>query len=475
KEVLVNQFTGQIESEQNYPWTVVVSSLSLALHTGQGNWIWALILGLASLSIPLFIYSGFALTLQRRKAVVKNEYAKEDCEYIILMGSENGSTARFAKAFQQALVTAGKKVFLEELNNYGHYASIKHLIVFTSTYGVGEPPSNAKKFIDLFVEDAESNREFTYSVLGFGSTSYPDFCKYAYDVNHVLSTHPTSAAFLPVHTVNNQSFESLADWANKWGLLAGIPITLSDELITNEYDGELTLNVVRNTGPEASIDNTFLLFLENEERTEFQSGDLLAVTPPGEKRARFYSIGALDRNSFVLSIKSVEQGICSSYLGASEHDQTIKAYLKRNPEFHFPRKAKQVVMIATGTGIGPFLGMIENNTFGADIALYWGGKYEQSLDLYRAHLDAWMGAGKLNALHTALSRQHENKKYVQHLIERDAKAIAGLLEKDGVVMICGSIAMQQGVTEVLTTICETTIGKPLSFFINRNQVRMDCY
>lgn len=475
KEVLVNQFTGQIESEQDYPWTTVVSSLSLTLHTGQGNWIWALILGIASLSIPLFVYSGFALTFQRRKTVVSNTYSKDECEYVILFGSESGSTARFAKAFQHALEDAGKKAFLGDLNSYDDYARINHLIVFTSTYGAGDPPSNAKKFVDRLSDPTRNPEGFTYSVVGFGSTSYPDFCKYAYEVNHALDAHPSLEAFLPIHTVNNQSFESFTDWANKWGMLEGLPISLSDEFVSTDYDGELILDVIRNTDHKASIDNTFLLSLERNKGPAFQSGDLLAVTPPGEKRARFYSIGALDKTSLVLSIKSVEQGVCSNYLGALVQDQTVKACLKRNPAFHFPQKTKQVIMIATGTGIGPFLGMIQNNTAGADITLYWGGKYEKSLDLYKAYLDDWIGAGKLNALHTAFSRQNGSKKYVQHLIQRDAEDVAMLLENNGVIMICGSIAMQHGVTEALSAICETSMGKPLSFYINRKQVRVDCY
>ncbi|MEM8486701.1 MAG: PepSY domain-containing protein [Bacteroidota bacterium] len=474
-EVLVNQFTGKIESEQAYPWTVMVSSLSIVLHTGQGNWIWALILGVASLAIPLFVYSGFTLTFQRRKGLIRNKYAKDDCDYVVLVGSENGSTTRFAKAFQQALISAERKVYLEELNSYGHYASIKHLVVFTATYGVGDPPSNATKFVDRFLETNGSTQAFAYSVVGFGSTSYPDFCKYAYQVNGVLNTHATSKEFLPVHTVNNQSFESFTDWVNRWGVLAGIPITISDEHISNEFDGELVLKVIRKTDLESSVDDTFLLFLEVEKGPAFQSGDLLAVTPPGEKRARFYSIGVLNKTSFVLSIKWLEQGRCSNYLSASEQNQTITGHLKRNPDFHFPQKKRPVVMIATGTGIGPFMGMIENNILGSDITLYWGGKYDKSLKLYKNYIDDWIEDGKLTSLHTAFSRQYGNKKYVQHLIERDAEKVAHVLKSKGVVMICGSIAMQQGVTTVLSVICEKSLGKPLNFFINRQQVRMDCY
>lgn len=475
REVLVNQFTGNIESEQNYPWTEVVSSLSLVLHTGQGNWFWAILLGFASVSLPLFIYSGFALTFQRRRALIKNKYAKKDCDFIILVGSENGSTTQFAKAFQEALIRAGKKAFLEELNHYRHYENLKHLIVFTSTYGAGDPPSNATKFAHLYSKNTRNANDFAYSVVGFGSTSYREFCKYAYELNQTLNSHPKSNEFLPVHTVNNQSFESLTQWANRWSAATDIPIKLSKAHISNEYDGILTFNVSRKTNSKDNIDGTFLLFLEQKKGPNLRSGDLLAVIPPGETRARYYSIGALDQSSIVLSIKKHEQGICSTYLNDLEPNATVTAHLKRNSDFHFPQKAKQVVMIATGTGIGPFLGMIQNNISQKEISLYWGGKYEKSQELYNDYLENWLRDGKLRALNTAFSRQYEEKIYVQHLIERDAGKIADMLKNKGVVMICGSTTMQQGVTDVLSEICESSIGQPLSFFINKKQIRMDCY
>ena len=42
-------------------------------------------------------------------------------------------------------------------------------------------------------------------------------------------------------------------------------------------------------------------------------------------------------------------------------------------------------------------------------------------------------------------------------------------------MICGSMAMLKAVNEVLEQVCRTHLGKPLSYFENRKQIKTDCY
>ena len=42
-------------------------------------------------------------------------------------------------------------------------------------------------------------------------------------------------------------------------------------------------------------------------------------------------------------------------------------------------------------------------------------------------------------------------------------------------MICGSVAMQNQVLNVLETITRSKLSMPLSEFENREQLKMDCY
>lgn len=98
REVEVNQQTGEIVSSGDYPFVTLASRLSLVLHTGEGNVIWSIILLLASASILFFMYSGFVMTVKRRKKAkgIAQMPDKDECEYIILVGSESGTAFDFA-------------------------------------------------------------------------------------------------------------------------------------------------------------------------------------------------------------------------------------------------------------------------------------------------------------------------------------------------------------------------------------------
>ena len=106
KEIVVNQFTGQIISKKKQSLVAFGSYYSLLLHTGKGSILWSIVLLLACFAILFFVFSGFSMTLKRRKktTLIKNKFNKDEAEYIILVGSETGSTFKYATAFYNALL-----------------------------------------------------------------------------------------------------------------------------------------------------------------------------------------------------------------------------------------------------------------------------------------------------------------------------------------------------------------------------------
>ena len=64
------------------------------------------------------------MTLKRRASKLKNKYKKDDCKYIILVGSENGSTMLFAYALHQQLLKVGETAYITELNRFPVSASL---------------------------------------------------------------------------------------------------------------------------------------------------------------------------------------------------------------------------------------------------------------------------------------------------------------------------------------------------------------
>ena len=99
---------------------------------------------------------------------------------LIAYGSETGNAEGVARKIKRAfsllkptLLSLDNVAGLEVLNSH----QFTHFICVCSTFGKGNPPSNATKFFasDFTTELTESKVQF--AVLALGSTIYPDFCK----------------------------------------------------------------------------------------------------------------------------------------------------------------------------------------------------------------------------------------------------------------------------------------------------------
>lgn len=473
KELLVNQFSGAIVSNQNTSFLTFLTDWSLILHTGQGTIIWSVILLLACLAILFFMYSGFAMTLKRRKDTtkIKNKFKKDNAEYIILVGSETGNTYNSVKLFYDALIEKGHSVFVSTLNEYSTYKKVKHLIIFASTYGEGEAPASASNFEKLF-HSVKQHQTIYYSVVGFGSLMYPDYCKYAIDVDEMLQKQEGFEKQLPLFKINNQSFEAFKTWIIQWNKISNQDLKIQLQKPQINLKKLKEFRVINKTEP--NNDDSFLVQLRPNKKSKFTSGDLLSLFPEEDFIERQYSIGKIE-NDIILSIKKHEFGICSNYFNQLKVNDVVKAKLKPNLDFHFPTATKQVVMIANGTGIAPFLGMINANQNQIKTHLFWGGRTQDSLRIYENIIDTAFSKNTLSSFHIAYSQEQKDKIYVQDLLLEHQELLSLVLNDKGIVMICGSIAMQNRVLEVLNSITTEQLNKPLSMFEGNAQIRMDCY
>lgn len=473
KELLVDQYSGEIVSEQMYPLVQLMSQWSLFLHTGQGTIVWSIILFLVCVALLFFIYSGFAMTLKRRKktGIPKNKFTKDRSEIIILVGSETGSTYHFASLFYEGLLAQGKTVFISEMNSYTTYKEAKQLIIFTATYGEGDAPINATKFKRL-VKANTQNRIIDFAVVGFGSLLYPDYCKYAEDVDDLLKSNQSFNKTFELFKINNQSFKAFQTWVNQWSAINNIQLQIKQPIVKLNSKFTRQFKVVKRT--DLNVDHTFVLQLKPTKKVRFQSGDLLAFRPDVNEAARYYSVAKIG-DDVLLSVKKHENGLCSSYLSTLAVNDTISATIEHNQEFHIPKPLKNVLMIANGTGVAPFLGMITNNTVQKDMHLFLGLRTKTSFELYSPIIDIALSKRHLKTCHLAYSQEHKEKIYVQDLIAQQADFIATHLETEGVIMICGSIVMQNQVLKQLDTITNSKLNRSLSHFETNAQIKSDCY
>lgn len=470
KEICINQFTGDILAEVQYTKTYQLASFSLRWHTGRSGTIWAIIMAITSGYILFFIYSGFAITLKRRRNRSKNKFKATEATVVLLVGSENGSTFKFADAIYSQLLKHGVKVFLTDMSNYTLFPKAAHLIIMAGTYGQGDPPSNAKKFAEKLIQYPQQ-RTIPYSIVGFGSRSYAHFCKFAYDADALLQHTGWAKALIPVHTVNDKSPQDFSDWLTAWVKQSGYQLLMPRELLKPDTNELKKLSVTERTALDEEA--AFMIRFRSRQLKQAVSGDLLAVYPKNDHRERLYSIGKID-GQIQLSVKLHEHGLGSGFLNALQRGHHIKAKLLKNQHFRFPQKAKQIVMISNGTGIAPFLGMIDENKTKIPVQLYCGFRKQSSFSLYEPFLKEQVNKGKLNHIHLSLSREAE-REYVSHRLLKNGKTIMQTLQNGGTIMICGSLSMQNDVMKVLDDICEKYNNSAAAYFTEKGQILTDCY
>lgn len=473
KTLKINQFTGEVVTEVSKLDVVSLADWSLQIHTGKGSLLWSIVLGISCVVILFFMVSGFKMTINRRKKTsrIKATSHKDKAEYILLVGSETGHTYQFATLFYKALIKAGKSVFMTDLNAYSTFKNAKHLVVFTSTYGDGDAPVNAKKFLTQFSKH-KSHDKRNYAVLGFGSKAYTHYCKYAEDIDFLLKRETIWKETIKLGKINNQSFVEFKTWVNQWSKATEVPLDINPLKLSINSKRQNQFKVVSFTPINA--DSTFLLRLKPKQNIRFKSGDLIAFRPKEDQVERLYSIGKIE-NDILLSIKKHEFGLCSTYLWSQQVNDKLNGELKKHASFHFPKRAKEVVLISNGTGIAPFLGMINENKKRVKTHLFWGGRTEASLELYKSLIQNNLSQKQLYGFYTAYSQEQINKVYIQDILLEQSECIAQAIRNKGVIMICGSVAMQKQVLLVLDRILQAHLQVSVKALERKGRIKSDCY
>ncbi|HSD14670.1 MAG TPA: FAD-binding oxidoreductase, partial [Flavobacterium sp.] len=278
---------------------------------------------------------------------------------------------------------------------------------------------------------------------------------------------------LEIQTVNDKSAEEFVNWVKLWSAKTGIQLSATPSLYNHAPKGLQKLMVLDKTETSEN-EHTFILTLRANARAKFESGDLLAIYPANDMRERLYSIGNHNGN-IQLVVKLHPSGLGSGFLHNLEPGEVLKARIIKNATFHLPKNTPKVAFISNGTGIAPFLGMIEQNRKKTEIHLYSGFRQETETVLgYKKFASEMIEKQHLKSFHLALSREVSHN-YVMDLIRHDANFFTDLLTHGGVLMICGSLSMQRDVETVLAELCINKTNTDIAEYKANRQILTDCY
>lgn len=193
------------------PWPQLIQRWSYILHTGEGNLGLAILLTLTGFALLYFIFSGLKIASKSSWALLRFRARNKKAPLLILYGSETGNTYSFAKHLKKRLRKEGYFANLVSMNRFRIQDNTMVVIILTATYGEGEAPANASRFISQFNRQSPKN-DIDYTVLGFGSRSYPKFCQFAIQVDTLLEQHPKYSPLMPLFKINNQEERSFQQW-----------------------------------------------------------------------------------------------------------------------------------------------------------------------------------------------------------------------------------------------------------------------
>lgn len=438
-----------------------ISETVYQLHTGQGLWPLAVLLGLAAFCVPVFSVTGAMIWWQRQRGKIRiPQNARADiADTIVLVGSEGNSTWAFARTLHAALSEAGHKVHAAPMNAIAaNYTRAERLLILTATYGDGAAPASASAFLAR-LEGAR--RILPCAVLGFGDRSFPKFCGYADQIDATLKARHWPV-LLETSRIDRQSVQEFARWGEALSVVLGHPLRLehiSERPATTAY----TLVARADYGDDVQAPTSILTFQMPERRgfwssrvLSFDPGDLVGILPPGSTQPRFYSLASSSRDQVLeICVRKQPGGLCSGFLHGLAPGDTMDAFIRPNPNFR-PNKGKApLILIGAGAGIGPLMGFIRQNGTGRPLHLYWGGRDPKSDFLYADELSSHLATSHLTRLATAFSRIPGGG-YVQDRLVKDAAEIRALIQNGAQILVCGGREMAGGVTAALDKILAPT-------------------
>lgn len=463
----VDQSSGELLQFQQHSSHSQFQHWMTILHTGEGLWWLALLLGLAALAVPVLALTGVQTWWQRRSSALGRieSVNRADADTIILVGSEGNSTWGFAQDLHSQLNLAGKQVHCAAMNDLAqHYPQASTLFILTSTYGDGDAPASASQFMSL-LKNFQADNRLKVAVLGFGDQQFPKFCQYALDVDSALSNKGLQPLH-PVTLINRNCATEFRHWGEAISQHLGLALklthnpapaaTIAFELVERADYGvavNAPTSILRFKTVQHDRNLWQILTLQNRQQTPyFEAGDLIGVTPPNGHSARLYSLASSSSDGQLeICVRKQANGLCSSYLHNLQLGDRIAGFIQRNPGFRPTGDAQSIILVGAGAGIGPLAGFIRKNTAHNPMYLYWGGRNPESDFLYEPELNNYLTDNRLTGLNTAFSRAAE-KAYVQDTILADEVALRQLLEKGAQVLVCGGRGMASSVSQVFNII-----------------------
>ena len=404
----------------------------------------------------LLSYCGFCIWVWRGYRAKQQVHTSIN-DQLIVWASQSGNAQQLAQQLQQQLITAGKPAHCLALDQLSttHLQHSKQIIFIVSTFGDGEAPDHARLFLKNLAADCLL-QHLKIHVLGLGDSRYPEFCKFATQLQARLVAQGVKV-YLPLMTVDNMCASDLELWQTQIAQLFSIqaakpnaykPVWFSAQLIERTH-----LN------PYSSSAGLYLLRFKTIDH-HWQAGDTVQIHPHNNPAlsTREYSIASSANSDFLELIvrltydESNNPGQCSNWLCQElTLNHAIQFSLCSKPNFHATHLDKPAIFIGAGSGIAGLRAHIDERPQSSQNWLIFGERCPTTDHILAEELNQWQQTQRLTHFDYAFSRDPVTPHYVQDYLHEHQQRLTDWLTQGATIYLCGSLqGMGRGVQQTLT-------------------------
>lgn len=477
-------------------------------------------------SSAIAVFAAFSLCYWViNKKLLKDNYTSDS---LIAYASQSGSAMSLAKRFKKALMHNVDVRCISTLTP-ACLTQYNEVLLIASTYGDGEPPEKAQRFVHKLEAQKNYSTPVKFSVLALGDRQYPGFCAFGHQLSKLLSAKG-ARPLTDVVEVDKLDPTAINHWWQK--------ITALCEWRTGDVKQQyFSLEVHKNTclNPSQTHRHGHVLRLDKQQ-LDYQPGDLLEIVPEqdvtrcnqwlsemelrpeqsvtindkttslldavkrlewhGEQAAdaqqlvdqlkplstRVYSIVSAPDQPFIeIFVRRQKQtngrpGVASNYLCDVDVGQIVEANIRTHTNFHLPKIDVPLILIGAGTGIAPLIGFLRHRAALGSTQEHWllfGEQHQQSDFYFADEIRELQQQRILTELSLAWSRDDDSSYLDEHIKKRRDDLLEWIYDKDAHIYICGS---QAGFGKSVCTALSDMVGQTrYERMIEEGVLRTDLY
>ena len=408
----------------------------------------------------LAAYAGMIIAIVRTERARAGAAGSGKADWLVAYASQTGTGEYLAQRTLATLRTGGLSARAASLDQIdaAQLREAERILFIASTYGEGDPPDSAARFVRLLAEPAPLG-QLHYGVLALGDSNYAHYCGFGRGLDAALQARGAQPLFARVEA-DRAAPAALQAWQHHLSHLAGTS-DAPDWAAPGYGDWRIAERTPVNSGSAGAPVYRIALVPADGALPTWEAGDLVQLSAPGEPDyPREYSIASVPaegRIELLVRLHLREDGSAGVGSGwlcleAKEHER-IALRVREHRRFRLGGNAgRPLILIGNGTGMAGLRAHLKARVDAGDSRnwLVYGERNAAIDYFYGDEIAAWQARGAIAEPALAFSRDGGDLRYVQHALARQAGKLRAWVADGAAIYVCGSLhGMAAGVHEAL--------------------------